>query len=332
MEQKSIINQIELAYSPLSNFEFSILKNDKAILSAIEKSNVYIIGQRPILSFENLRVDNEIQVLYFEIHQKDNLSVLKCKLPYFQEIIGASRDKDIGLGLNRIDSLDEKSNQRIKIIHGFSLVEFPNNYVETKRFLIWFSPEKFLQNYWKELVQCEIDGDIREFLKYKVHYVGKATEQHVFERLTGHSSLQDILSQEYPFKFGDLPTHEISILFLKFRDNLEILSWDENSDPQEMAAVMNGEKRPNQKKISLDAEKALIKAMAPKYNDILFKNYPFSKDGLYDENYNKIVYTFMEPLTLKYEKGEIQGGLSFWGGDSIIITENKEFILSKHDK
>lgn len=332
MDQKLIFNQIELAYSPLSNFEFTILKEDEIILSAIEASNVYVIGQRAILSFENIEIVSDEQILYFEIHQKDNPNVLKCRLPYLQDIIGANEERLIGMAINTIDSLDEHETSRIKKIHGFSLVEYPDNCVETVRFLVWFSPEKFLQNYWKGLIECEVDGDIRNFLIYKVHYVGKATEQTIVERLTGHSSLQDILSLENPFKFGDLPTHEIVILFLKFRDNLEMHTWGENTDPKEMAAVMMGKKRPNEKKIFLDAEKALVKAMKPKYNKILFKNYPKSNDGLYNEKYNTIVYTFMEPITFKYDNGEIQGGLSIWGGDSIIIKENKDFILKRHNK
>lgn len=55
-----------------------------------------------------------------------------------------------------------------------------------------------------------------------------------------------------------------------------------------MIASLLGENYPDQKKVFLDAEKALIKAMQPSYNKELFKNYPFSKDGLYHDNYDTI--------------------------------------------
>jgi hypothetical protein len=86
---------------------------------------------------------------------------------------------------------------------------------------------------------------------------------------------------------------------------------------------------PKQKRIFLDAEKALIRAMTPKYNKELFKNYPVSKDGLYNDNFDTISYTFTDPITLVYETGEIQGGLNKLGGDSIIIESNSSFRISK---
>ena len=63
----------------------------------------------------------------------------------------------------------------------------------------WFSPERFLFSCWNEHIKADIKGDIISFLKYAVHYIGKATEEHVIKRLTGHEHLQDILSKEYPF-------------------------------------------------------------------------------------------------------------------------------------
>jgi len=69
-----------------------------------------------------------------------------------------------------------------------------------------FSGE-FIHNYSRGHIEAEINGDILDFLNYNVHYVGKATDQDIWTRLTGQSSLQDILSIEYPFIYGSLPTH-----------------------------------------------------------------------------------------------------------------------------
>jgi len=80
---KSIINQIELAYSPMSNYAFNILKNDIAIQKALEQSHLYIIAQQPVLSFENIVPDEDEKLIRFEIHKKNSDNVLKCELPFF---------------------------------------------------------------------------------------------------------------------------------------------------------------------------------------------------------------------------------------------------------
>jgi len=98
---------------------------------------------------------------------------------------------------------------------------------------------------------------------------------------------------------------------------MQMHTFGDNADIDEMVNSLLGKNMPEQRTIFLDAEKALINAMQPKYNDELFKNYPKSADGLYKHNYNSISYTFTDPITLVYDKGEIECGLPFWGGDNI---------------
>jgi len=211
-------------------------------------------------------------------------------------------------------------------IHGFSLVKHKENEDE---FLIWFSPEKLLQNWWKRDIQCDIVGNYNSFLKYNVHYVGKATKQSIIKRLTGHSTFQDILSLEAPVTEKQLPANEIVILPFAFEENIQMQSFGTDSDISSLAEALRGENYPDQEKIFLDAEKALIKAMKPNYNKVLFKNYPVSKDGLYNEKYNTISYSFIDPIVLIYDEGEISGKINPMGGDSIMIFNNEKFILIK---
>jgi len=331
MDRKSIMNQLKLAYSPLSNYEFNFLKDDKIIEEIIEDASIYIIAQRPILSFENVTSNKEELLLEFEIHQKNNPNILKCKFPYLQEPIGASSDKDIIMAVNTIDPEYKTSEYPINKAHGLSLLEVEDINDKNPKFLVWFSPEKFLQNSWNNSIESVIEGDVRSFTNYVIHYVGKATKQSILKRLTGHSTLQEILSVETPFQYGDLPTHEITLLLFGFHDNLEIKSFGVNSDIDEMVASLMGKNRPEKERIFLDAEKALIKAMQPGYNKELFNNYPVSRDGLYQEKYDAISYTFMDPITLKYPLGEIDGGLiPHLGGDVIIIKDNESFELIKY--
>lgn len=329
MNRKSLLNQLELAYAPMTAYDFAIVKNDELIERALEEASLYIIGQRPVISFENVTSDLLKYQLNFEIHQKGNPNILKCKLPLIQPIVGSKEKDNISVGFNYFDKSVEQNTAPLFNIHGFSLFKNHENKVE---FLIWFSPEKLLQNWWKGHIKCEIVGDIKSFTKYKVHYVGKATKQSILKRLTGHSTFQDILSLETPVTEKQLPANEIVILPFEFQDNLQIQSFDSDSDIESIVTALSGKNYPEQERVFLDAEKALIKAMKPHYNKELFKNYPISKDGLYRDNYDAISYAFIDPIILIYEQGEITGELSPVGGDTILVLDNGELKLIKDAK
>lgn len=316
---------MKLAYCPLSNYSFNYLKGDPIIQEILSDSNLYIITQRPEIKFENLVFIESRKVLCFDIKQDDNKK-LECILPFFQKHIATDRTKMVFLelgsndGNNKLDKMPFKNVDSIKFYEGD---------LENKEFLIWFSPEKFLQNYWNGDIEAKINGNIRDFLKYKVHYVGKATEQEIWKRLTGHSALQEILSVENPLKYGSLPTHEIAVLFLKYDDFVLIQQFGKDSIDEDLDNIVNGNDIPHKKAVYLDAEKALINTMQPKYNKILFKNYPKSKDGLHKYEYDTFTYTFMDPITLIYELGEIEGGLHELDGDTIMMIDNSRIEVYK---
>lgn len=199
--------------------------------------------------------------------------------------------------------------------------------------LIEFSPEDFLIKYWKDHITAEIKGNIRNFLKYQVLYVGEAADQGSWKRLIRHEHLQDILSLDSPLVPGSHPTHEITLLLFDFQDTISIRKFGRNSSAsdEEIADSLTDKYMPNQKTIFLDAEKALIKAMQPIHNKIKFKQYPVSDNGLHNHNLDAYSYTFMDPITLKYGLGEeIRGGLDNWGGDRIIVTGNNDMKLIRH--
>jgi hypothetical protein len=324
---KSLLNQLKLAYSPLNNRDFATLKGDLDIQNNLRRSSLYLICQRPELFFKNIRPIIERQSIYLEIQQEANPSCLKIELPILQDNLAKDPNKFINtyFGSHRnIQSIDNG------VDHAYGL-KFYESDEENKldNFIAWFSPEKLIQNIWLGIITASVTGNIRDFTRYNVHYIGKATDQEVWKRLTGHATLQDILSIENPITWGSLPTHEISLLFFYFQDNMQIESFSDEADIDEMVKSIMGESVPKQKRIFLDAEKALIRAMTPKYNKELFKNYPVSKDGLYNDNFDTISYTFTDPITLVYETGEIQGGLNKLGGDSIIIESNSSFRISK---
>ena len=326
MNRKSIANKLELAYAPLTSYEFAIVKDDKYIEQALERACIYVIGHRPVITFENLVINFLDYSISFEIHQKGNKNILKGELPLRQSCISEAFGDTIALALNFLDKNNIKKEPPFGNLYGFSLSKLTHF---TPEFILWFSPEKLLQNWWKGSVECKIEGDFKSFLKYKVHYVGKATKQSILKRLTGHTTFQDILSLENPITYKGLPTQEIAILCFEFNDNLHFQVFGDNASVEEMSASLRGENFPKQENIYLDAEKALIRAMKPSYNKQLFKGYPKSKDGLFKDKYDYISYTFVDPITLEYNEGEINGELNYDGGDSIVINDNKEFTLVK---
>lgn len=327
MEQKVLINHIELTYTPLSNYDFTILREDNIIQQALEKSSLYVIAQRSEMRFDNVQIHRKNESLTFDIRQHNNPSTLKCTLPLFQDYIAKDAAKPVLMYFGSYDRRNKMKKTSLNNIHG---IKFYEEEIIPTNFLLWISPEKFINNYLAGALNAKIEGDVRKFMHYKVHYVGQSTKQDVWERLTGHKKLQDILSLEYPFTYGSLPTHEIVLLLFNFKENLQIQTFGVDSDPQEFIDNMMGRNMPEQRTIFLDAEKALIQAMKPDYNDQLFDSYPKSIDGLYKYDYNSISYAFVDPITLEYKNGDIQGA-SPWGGDMIIIKENKSMELIKAD-
>ena len=327
MSNKALFNQLELAYAPLTAYEYSTARNDHYIELALEEASLYVIGQRPVITFEKVQI-NSLDKLEFEIHQKGNPNILKCKLPIIQSVFGANEQDNIAIAFNFLDK-SVKGNNKYPLynIHDFSIYRHKNSENE---FLIWFSPEKLLQNWWKGNVDCEIQGDYKTLLKYKVHYVGKATKQSILKRLSGHSTFQDILSLEAPVTEKQLPANEIIILSFKFEENIQLQSFGEDSDIKSMVRAVQGEDYPDQEKVFLDVEKALISAIKPGYNKELFNNYPKSKDGLYNDNYDAISYKFSDPITLTYKEGEISGGDTPYSSDAIIVLNNSNVRLVKN--
>lgn len=328
MNRKSLVNKLELAYAPLTSYEFALVKKDPIIERALEDADIYIIAQRPVITFENVYQDEEEYALHFEIHQRDNSAIIKGKIQLIQEAAGSKEEDTIGVSFNFLDKTKQQTTFPFQNVHGFSLVDYNEN---EGKFLLWFSPEKLLKNWWNGNIECEIDGDISSFLEYNVHYVGKATKQSILKRLTGHNTFQDILSLENPFTYKDLPKNEIVLLCFKFEDILQINVFDKESKSEDIVDSLLEKNFPKKETVSLDSEKALIRAMQPKYNKELFKNYPKSKDGLFKEKIGYLSYSFVDPITLIYDEGRIRGKQCFEGGDTIVVKNGKKIELRKAD-
>ncbi len=216
MENKYLISNLQLAYSPLSAYDFTVLKKDTSIHKALNDSSLYAIVQRGELRFDNICSESykDNVKLSFEIRQKGNPHVLQCSFLVYQKNLLEDLSKEVVLCVGSSEAKNDLSKMPFFNIQGIKLLEYD-------KFKIWFSPEKFLQNYWKGYFNAEIKGDLKEFTKYTVLYVGKATNQDIWKRLSGHETLQDILALEEPIYTGSIPKDEIAILFFKIEDNIQ---------------------------------------------------------------------------------------------------------------
>ncbi|QKJ32882.1 hypothetical protein HQ865_25045 [Mucilaginibacter mali] len=334
MYSKRLFNKLKLSFSPLSNYDYSLLTSQTSLTDILAESHIYMIVQRPCLTFEELYIDPTIEedpILRFKICKKGSAEFLECSFPYrrgmFKELF---KEKMGMLFTPDYEFLHHKfSDPPYYHIANFLMFADENGYGS------WFSPEKFLFERWNDLYESEVKGDVPAFLKYKVHYIGKATEEHVIKRLTGHEHLQDILSVEFPLHYGSLPTDEIAILFYEFSDNIHLAMFgadDEMGDVLIQQMIDGNLPMVPKKRIYLDAEKALINALKPRHNKLFYKSYPQSKDGLKQDALDAYTYTFFDPITLVYNEGEITGSEHFIEADMLLVKKGEPLAILKYER
>lgn len=320
MSFKALTTKIKLAYPPISAYEFEILKEEEVVQGYFKNAMIYVLAQRPILSFQKVEAKQfeHCNGISFEIHKQGSDCILKCNLPFKQPALDVDdHDKIIlEVGSHSVDTLpiSDVYNE----IHGIKF--FDHN----EDFILWISPDKFIHEILNNVLEGEMEGDIEEFITFKVHYVGKSTDQNIWDRLTGHDTLQKILTMQKPITKGDLPAHEITLLLLKVQDLLSVTIMGD-------ADLFDNNTLPSEKTVSLDLEKMLVKIFNPEYNHPTkrFPNYPKSTDGLHKYKFDNFTYQLLDFVILEYNKTEICGNIDENLADLILIKENESVEILK---
>lgn len=323
MTKGLLINDIELAYAPMSAYHFGLLIRDRGFYDNVLDSHLYIITQRKALTFNNINFSNNFELI-FEIHQDDNPEIIYCSLPILQDYINPDLTNLIELRLhNRKKKLDNKAIPPFNGTQAFSIQETDQLTGKTK-IISWFSPDKLFQKHWSGQINAKFSDDYKKMLEYKVHYVGKSTEQNICERLSSHSTFQEVLINEDPLTYGNIPSNEIMILLMRVKDNNTIVKWGDDSTGEDISNYIHNYYLPSDKIISADAEKVLIKHLQPKYNKILYKSFPNKNDLINTDYHSVILYALNDPITLVYDKGIIKGGSMLEDErDYISVEKNK---------
>lgn len=320
MSFKALTTKIKLAYPPISAYEFEILKEEEVVQGYFKNAMIYVLAQRPVLSFQKVEAKQFEQCngISFEIHKQGSDSILKCNLPFKQIALDVDDHDNIFVefGSHSVETIE--FSDVYNEIHGIKFLDHNEDFIH------WLSPDKFIHEILNNVLEGEIKGDIEEFITFKVHYVGKSTDQNIWDRLTGHDTLQKILTIQKPITKGNLPAHEITLLLLKVQDLLSV-TISNDSD------LFENNNLPSQKTVSLDMEKMLVKIFKPEYNHPTkrFPNYPKSKDGLHQFKFDNFSYQLIDPVVLKYNKTEINGNLDENLADLILIKENESVEIIK---
>jgi len=307
---RSQVHTLELVYPPISNQEAEWLKDDPLVEKEIRKSHLYFIGQKQETFF--LFNDNVKDVLKNE--QKIYLT-LKC----------GDKETTGHIDIMKIcEPLQMNSESELDIELGEKFIRMWLLTSEKEPDIInWFTTEKFI--FYRSRNAPFINGfnEYKEFYRYNLHYVGISKKEDSFSRLLvrPHDKRLRILSNEYPLSKGSRPTDEIILFFFRIQ-SLEIKQYFDEKDLDEFG-TNNLEKY---EQIIADAEKAFVKILNCKYNEIKFENYPFSIDGLFHTNVDRYAFCIDEDVSFVTTDNLIQGdrstSTSFTKSDFIIVDKN----------
>lgn len=167
-----------------------------------------------------------------------------------------------------------------------------------------------------------MQGDFTSAITYEVLYVGQSVEEKLTQRFKAHHALQDMLIEEKVISPSFDKSEELILMPFTIDSYMCSMLTGFSSEDDWMKAFI-GDFDVTSNQITLDAEKALVHGMNPKYNHIQFKNYPFSKDGLYKSDASVFCYSIAENMILKYDAGNIIGCPETAFASSIVGDKDK---------
>lgn len=293
-----------MSYPAMSVYEFEYLKEETEVLEYWKSSSIYIICQRPVLYFDEMFCDQGTGVISMEIKQRGENGKLSARLT--NKAIKCLPQGDTFWVEIQFYDKEQQTKQPFKNVAGIKLLD------DKEEFIIWLTPERLIFEYLTGRLEADIAGDIHEFLTYSVHYIGQAQNQNIWDRLTGHEKLSKALTLEHPFIGGEFSPYELSLIFLKLEgfseqtivipddsDEFEDIEGNRLTDEQvERASIPKKFEDIRQVAVN-DFEAYLINFFQPKYNKIIFKDYPHIKNGLRSVGFDGINHEMLLFATLR---------------------------------
>lgn len=290
---------LNLTHSPISIKDFNRIKKAPVLnhelwreKESLDNASLYIIGKREVPVFVPRR----------EISDKSRIVLdVEVGKASFRIFVPASPNSKYSLnGFAGIKTEPEglEKAQKVWLFAFNDKGEAVSNIGFTFDELIYYCG-----NNWFYIT---MQGDFTPAITYEVLYVGESVKEKLTQRFKAHHALQDMLIEEKVISPGFDKSEELILMPFTIDSYMCTMLTGFSPENDWMKAFIGDfDVTPNQ--ISLDAEKALVHGMNPKYNHIRFKNYPFSKDGLYKSDASVYCYSIAENMILKYDAGNIIG-------------------------
>lgn len=300
-------NYLRLVFPPLSNQEADWLWEDKEVRELVKESKLYMIGHREQLVFEDLNVNPTASgFISFKLKMGDIVSPTIYYNAYEELTQFTSEDDEVSLEM------------------GPQLVRFtlntPDNVIQ------WFTPDKFLFLLSRELIRVELESEfeLRQFSTFELYYVGISKKGDSFSRLyhQGHKKRLKILTNENTKVPTARLTDELVIFLFDIEsENINVL------EPDDFKKDLNY--RTDKVSIISDAEKAFVKLLDTKYNDVKYSSFPRSDDGLYEEGLTRYGYSILEDISFHTDSIQFNGNSNLFsrGADMITVENDKVDIV-----
>ncbi|MBW4531842.1 MAG: hypothetical protein KME02_14250 [Aphanothece saxicola GSE-SYN-MK-01-06B] len=293
---KNIQIHARCAYPIVTAYEFEFLKSEAEVQAILQPCTIYIIAQRPLTYFHNLRSADGL--LTFDIADRSSSGPLKCV--FDPRLNGFAADDDELLVDIQFYRSQADESEPFNYVAGIQLRRLDGD------FLFWLTPQKFIHHVLTERLKASIDGDILKYINYKVHYIGQAFSQEIWNRLTGHEKMQAILTKEWTLDSNaTMSSLEISLILLDISgfDEANIfpllnLGLSENVDPiihefdfkddnESFEKYCLPKLRVDAAELTNEVEAMLVNTFKPLYNIIKFSNYPNIANGTRSAGYTK---------------------------------------------
>ncbi|MCJ7484339.1 MAG: hypothetical protein MUO31_15425 [Thermodesulfovibrionales bacterium] len=264
------------------------MKSEEVVKVLINPCTIYFIIQRPLLYFKKLVVKEG--AIFFEIIDETGNCPLCCRFAPFENGF-CKQDEKLYVEV-WFYKKNPDINQPFNDVAAFKLLN------KDKEFLYWFSPQKFIYEYLARNIKLDMVGNVKDYVNYKVHYIGKSFPRNVWERLTGHEKMQNILTIEEALNTQALKApFEIALLMLEIpgfsekkifpfqgvgiSEGIEpiVYKFSFEEDDDRFDSFYSSSTELNAPELTNEIEALLVNTFRPKYNTILFKNYPKIKNG-----------------------------------------------------
>lgn len=305
---KHLISHLRLVYPPISNQEGDWLSDVDEVKEMTRTSKFYMMGHREELFFI-----------------EEDFNPLDCSIQ-FKIKMGNIISPMISYSLKKVIMYMSENEMELEAEIGNKLIRIRDGN-DKDNVLIWFTPDIFLFRMWRGIIDAEVieDFDFSVFTKFELYYVGISKENDSFTRLfnDAHHGRLKILTNGHPKTFGSRMSDELVIFMFEF-DNLNI---NVSSSFEEFEHINSYQS--DDLLVVADAEKAFIKLLNTKYNEVKYSQFPKGKDGLYAEGLKNYVYTIKEDITFYTDDIEFEGAFDEYVFSDMIFVEGENAEIIK---